>query len=191
MYVMKPLTTADTRTVDELIDGRTAFQIARSHRFRGEGIGLRDVVTGTDRDDGMKAVGMWEDENLLAAFVLQHAAPQNGWTIKEREEPTLLVSHAHSLPGQGLLGRLAALWLSDYAARQQLQPFVRCTVRERALAWRLARSCGWRHVREVRDGRGDLHLLQRFPERLQRLEVVVTSDGMPDLCSDGEPRLSA
>ncbi|WP_030388000.1 hypothetical protein [Streptomyces sp. NRRL S-241] len=191
MYVMKPLTTTDTRAVDGLIDSRMEFQIAHGHRSGREGNGLRDVVTGAGPDDGRKAVGMWEDENLLAAFVLQRAAPQHGWTIEEREQPTLLVSHAHSLPRQSLLGRLAALWLSDYAARQQQQPLVRCMVREQALAWRLKRTCGWRHVREIRDGLGALHLLQRFPERSQRLEVVVSSDGMHEVGPDGEPwRLS-
>lgn len=205
MYLMKPLTTADTAAVDKLIAARMGFQIAHHHRHRGEGAGLRDVVTGADGgaglrvatstpntpDDGRRAIGMWEDAELVAAFVLQHAAPQNGWTIEEREEPTLLVAHAHSLPGQTLLGRLTALWLSDYAARQHQQPWVRCTVHEQALAWRLVRSCGWRHVRDVNDIHGNFHLMQRPPERANRLDVVVTSVGVPDLKSDADHRLLA
>ncbi|MFD3539653.1 hypothetical protein ACFWUQ_09145 [Streptomyces sp. NPDC058662] len=207
MYVMKPLATADTAAVDKLIAARMDFQIANHHRPRGEGLGLRDVVTGAGAgtglhdaaagtpssapDDGGTAIGMWEDEELVAAFVLQHAAPQQGWTIEEREEPTLLVAHAYSLPGQTLLGRLTALWLSDYAARQHKQPWVRCTVQEQALAWRLARSCGWRHVRDVHDIHGNFHLMQRPPERANRLEVVVTSVGVPDLRPDADHRLPA
>lgn len=206
MYVMKPLATADTAAVDKLITARTDFQIANHHRPRGEGLGLRDTVTGagtgtglrdaadntpTGPDDGSRAIGMWEDEELVAAFVLQHAAPQHGWTTEEREEPTLLVAHAYSLPGQTLLGRLTALWLSDYAARQHERPWVRCTVQEQALAWRLVRSCGWRLVRDVNEIHGNFHLMQRPPERANRLEVVVTSVGVPDLHSDADHRLPA
>ncbi|MFG2234903.1 hypothetical protein ACGFNX_33765 [Streptomyces sp. NPDC048723] len=206
MYVMTPLATADTAAVDKLIAARMEFQIANRHRPRGEGGGLRDVVTGAGTrnaphdaatgaqntsDDGRTAIGMWEDEELVAAFVLQCAAPQPGWTIAERAEPTLLVSHAYSLPGQTLLGRLTALWLSDYAARQHEQPWVRCTVQERALAWRLVRSCGWRHVRDVNDTHSTIHLMQRPPERVDRLGVVVTSVGVPDLRPNADHRLPA
>ncbi|WCD91164.1 hypothetical protein KPP03845_200125 (plasmid) [Streptomyces xanthophaeus] len=204
MYVMKPLSTADTAAVDRLIATRMDFQIANGHRPRGEGAGLRDIITGTGantgpRDratsnpsgpgDGGRAIGMWEDGDLVAACVLHHAAPQHGWTIEEREEPTLLVGHAYSLPGQTLLGRLAALWLSDYAARQQGKPWVRCTVREQALAWRLIRSCGWRHVRDVTDTHGVLYLMQRPPERANRLEAVVRSVGVPGLHPDADHSL--
>ncbi|MFF4331225.1 hypothetical protein ACFYZT_32555 [Streptomyces sp. NPDC001591] len=198
MYVMKLLVPADTEAVDKLIDARTHFQVANCHHPRGEGLGLRDTVTGAgcpktpDKQtggDGKRAIGMWEDGELLAAFVLQHAAPHHGWTLEERDEPTLQVSHAYALPGQLLLGRLAALWLSDYAARQTDQPWIRCAVREQALAWRLVRRCGWRHVRDVNDIHGTLHLMQRAPERARRLEAVVSSAGVPALRPAPDPRL--
>ncbi|RKT02189.1 hypothetical protein BX286_0055 [Streptomyces sp. 3211.6] len=199
MYVMKLLGPADTEAVDKLIDARMDFQVANCHRPRGEGLGLRDTVTGAicpktsgkPTGDGKRAIGMWEDGELLAAFVLQHAAPRHGWTPEERDEPTLQVSHAYALPDQPLLGRLAALWLSDYAARQTDQPWIRCAVREQALAWRLARRCGWRHVRDVNDTHGTLHLMQRPPERAHRLEAVVSSEGVPDLYPAPDRRLPA
>lgn len=194
MYVMKPLVPADTEAVDTLIAARMDFQIANHHRPCGEGLGLRDAVTGADGgqndattniltgpEHGKRAIGMWEDDELAAAFVLQRAAPQHGWTVEEREEPTLLVSHAYSMPGHTLIGRLTALWLSDYAARQPDQPWIRCTVQEQALAWRLVRSCGWRHVRDANDTHGTRHLLQRPPARADRLSVVVSSIDVPDL----------
>ncbi|MEW1640339.1 hypothetical protein AB0469_40605 [Streptomyces sp. NPDC093801] len=200
MYVMKLLVPADTEAVDKLIDARMDFQVANCHRPRGEGLGLRDTVTGADGTkapdiptggDGKKAIGMWEDGDLLAAFVLHRTAPHHGWTPEEREEPTLQVSHAYAVPGQSLLGRLAALWLSDYAARQIDQPWVRCAVREQALAWRLVRRCGWRHVRDVNDTDGTLHLMQRPPERAKRLEAVVSSAGVPDHQPTPDRRLPA
>lgn len=182
MYVMKLLIAADTAAVDHLIAIRMEFQLRKRVRQNGEGRELRDVAcTPTRPDDGRMAIGMWDDGKLVAAVVLQDAAPQHGWTIEEREQPTLLVGHALSLPGQAILGRLVTLWLSDYAARQHHQPLVRCAVRDRALAWRLVRSCGWERVREVSDLHSTLHLMQRYPERFERLGVVVSSTDVPDL----------
>lgn len=188
MYVMKPLIAPDMTAVDRLIAARMEFQLAKGHLPRGEGPALRDAITRADArgdtpgaHDGRTAIGMWDCEQLVAAFLIQHAAPRNGWTVEEREQPTLPASHALSLPGQTILGRLATLWLSDYAARQHHQPLVRCVVRDQALAWRLVRTCRWLHVREVTSLHGTLHLMQRSPERVERLEVVLSSHGVPDL----------
>ncbi|MFE9469391.1 DUF6415 family natural product biosynthesis protein [Streptomyces virginiae] len=85
MYVMKPLATADTAAVDKLITARTDFQIANHHRPRGEGLGLRDVVTGAGADPGS---GRWFPGHLHRDVLRpQHRRLDDRPRLRNRRDP--------------------------------------------------------------------------------------------------------
>ncbi|MFE3577939.1 hypothetical protein [Streptomyces vinaceus] len=175
---MTHLTETHSKALDELIDRRMDRQMERRHVFDGEASALIDLVRYTSPDADMVPVGMWDGEALVAAFVLWWAAPQDGWTIEERQERTLLVSLAHTHPEYRRLGRVLTPWLRDYAARQPTPPaWVRCAVRVPHLALYLHDACGWQNVRAVEfTGRRALHLLQHAPAKSETLWSLIRSD---------------
>lgn len=179
MYVMTPLTSEHSGALDELLDSRMERQIERQHVFDGEAARLVDLVQRADSLSGKTAVGLWDGEVLVGAIALQWAAPEDGWTIEERQEPTLLVALAHAHPSHRRVGRLLTPWVRDYAARQHNPPaWVRCTVRVPRLADYFQRTCGWQSVREVAlPGKRTMHLLQQTPKTDDGLGSLIRSEG--------------
>ncbi|WP_328965703.1 hypothetical protein [Streptomyces virginiae] len=120
---------------------------------------------------------MWEDDQLVGAFALAEGPDAAGWTADERAEPSWMVSLAFTDPDHNRLGRLATLWIGDYAARQNTPPvWIRCAVPDPEVAWYLERGFGWARVRTARNKVGYLNsLLQRAPERIEHFDLLVTT----------------
>ncbi|GAA3386419.1 hypothetical protein [Streptomyces racemochromogenes] len=184
MYTMTLLTSTHAETVDELLALREGDGYRK--KSRSNAAALCNLVAYTEPDVSLMAVGMWDEATLCAAFVLERAAPREGWTLDEREEPSLLVSRAYTHPGHSRLARTLTPWVLDLASRLPDPPTaVRCTVQHALLARYLIRSCGWQLVREVETHRGELHLLQHVPRRSDSLRTWIRTAPELTACAVG------
>ncbi|MGW5342896.1 hypothetical protein [Streptomyces sp. NPDC004050] len=149
-----------------LLDQRMSWMANHNIALSGEPSRLMALVRRPSPDADMLAVGMWDSDTLVAAFALHDAVPNTGWTLAEREQPSLLLSLAHTLPDQQGLGPLLGRWVCDYAARRPNPPtWVRCAARAPGLADYLEKS-GWFKVREVVSVvHGASYLFQRAPQQ--------------------------
>ncbi|MER6520237.1 hypothetical protein ABT246_25700 [Streptomyces sp. NPDC001553] len=185
MYAMR-IVDAYTPAFAELVGARMDWQLARGQAVSGEVSALIDLVRLGGIDPGTVVVGMWDDTVMVAAFMLQVAAPREGWTDAERAESSMLVLGAHTHPDHRGLARLITPWVCDYAARLPAPPaWVRCTVRFPAIARHLEQTCGWEPVRDLRNWQGGRHLFQRRPQLNDSLGALIRGEG-PLALSCGE-----
>lgn len=188
MYVMKVLTSADAKAVGELIDLRMDRQLHRRHAIHGEAADLLDLVAHAEADCSLMPLGLWDDGTLVCVFALARAAPGDGWSAEEREEPSLLVSLAHAHLEHPHLARSVTPWLQDHAARLPDPPrAVRCTVYAADLAWYLIRTCRWQLVREVREPQRRVYLLQHTPQRIENVQALIRTSPEVTACAVGIP----
>lgn len=186
MYAMKLLTSADAKAVGELVDLRMDRQLYRGHAINGEAADLLDLVAHGEADCSLLPLGMWDDGTLAGAFVVERAAPRDGWSAEQGEEPSLLVSLAHAHPGHPHLARAVTPWLKDLAARLPDPPTaVRCTVYAADLAWYLIRTCRWQLVREIRERQRRVHLLQHTSQRIENVHALIRTSPELTACATG------
>ncbi|MEU9943647.1 hypothetical protein [Streptomyces lavendulae] len=177
MLVMRPITSKYLPDLNQLIWVRQENQLKRRQAIGGEGSALIDLVR-LEPDPELRPVGMWDDNNLVAAFVLQCAQPGTGWSEWGRGGPSLLVSHAHTHPEERARFKIITPWLRDYAARAVDGPtWPRCTVRDLKLAEYLEQQCGWRCVGSVvRGWERPRYLLEAVPECIE-IGALIRSEG--------------
>lgn len=181
MYSMQPLATSDWDDLADLVHRRTDYE-KRVRTATTDGSSLLRLAA--DPQPDIQLIGMWEDDQLVAAFALESGPDTAGWNEDERAEPSWMVRLAFTDPEHSRLARLATLWIGDTAARQSTPPlWIRCAVPEPKVAWYLERECGWTLVRKARDRVGYLNsLLQRPPERIEHFDLLVTTGA--DLATD-------
>ncbi|MGW6413158.1 hypothetical protein ACWF95_39470 [Streptomyces vinaceus] len=174
MYAMLLLTILDWVPLADLVRRRTDHE-KRIRAAATEGSPLLGLAA--DPQPNTQLIGMWEDNQLVGAFALTEGPDASGWTAAELAEPSWMVRHAFTDPEHARLGRLATLWIGDYAARQDTPPlWIRCAVPEPKVAWYLERECGWTLVRKAHGRAGYLNsLLQRAPERIEHFDLLVTT----------------
>ncbi|WP_030731795.1 hypothetical protein [Streptomyces sp. NRRL S-237] len=174
MYSMLPLTTSDWDPLADLVHRRNDHE-KRIRTATTDGSSLLRLAA--DPQPDIQLIGMWEDAQLVGAFALAEGADAAGWTEDERAEQSWMVRLAFTDPDHNRLGRLATLWIGDYAARQNTPPlWIRCAVPDQEVAWYLERQCGWALVRTARDKAGYRNfLLQRAPERIEHFDLLVTT----------------
>ncbi|WP_369776315.1 hypothetical protein [Streptomyces sp. R33] len=175
----KPLTPDHVPALNQLLALRMHWLTENSLPLRGESSNLMQLVRLPE--PGMVPVGMWDGKRLVAALAVQSAAPMAGWTLDERQEPSWVLSLAHTLPREPGVGAILVSGLCDYAARKSDPPvWIRCAVRPSALAKYLEEACGWIKVREVSSPYGDSHhLLQRPPRLAEHATLTVRAEGGP------------
>lgn len=184
MYTMTLLSGTDRGALDDLLALRAGVGYWQDHLSGAAA--LSTLVTCTMPDSAFMAVGMRDEAALLAAFVVERAAPREGWTLDEREESSVLISRAYSHPEQPRLARFLTPWARDFAARLPDPPTaVRCTVDNAHLARYLIRTCGWRLVREVQARQGELHLLQHTPQRCPSVHELIRTSAELTACATG------
>ncbi|WP_331720497.1 hypothetical protein OG851_42775 (plasmid) [Streptomyces sp. NBC_00161] len=178
MYLMTLLTPDHASALNRLLALRMDWLAENGHPLSGESSSLMELVRLPEPEPGLVPVGMWDGERLVAAFAVQSTAPMDGWTLEERQEPSLVLSLAHTLPGEPGLGAILVAGLCDYEARMPAPPtWIRCTVRPRALAKHLEEG-GWARVREVSRSYGDSHHLLQRPARLaEHTTLLVRAEG--------------
>ncbi|MER7467878.1 hypothetical protein [Streptomyces sp. NPDC097981] len=179
MYVMKLLTLDHVPALNQLLALRMDWLAENGLPLGGESSILMELVRLPEPEPGMLPVGMWDDKTLVAALAVQSAAPLFGWTLEERQERSLVLSLAHTLPREPRLGTILADALCYYAARMPVPPaWLRCTVRPRALADYLEEACGWAKIREIGSPYGNSHhLLQRPPQLAEHMALLVRAEG--------------
>ncbi len=179
MYVMKLLTPDHVSALDKLLALRMSWLAESGLPRSGETSNLMELVRLPEPEPGMLPEGIWDGESLVAAFAVQDAALTAGWTVDERQEPSLVLSLALPDPRNSSLGEIAVHWLCDYAARGPVPlAWIRCTVRPRTLADHLRWDCGWAAVREVSSlHRDSCHLLQQPPQLDEHIELLVRTEG--------------
>uniref|UniRef100_UPI002F912AC1 hypothetical protein n=1 Tax=Streptomyces sp. NBC_01001 TaxID=2903713 RepID=UPI002F912AC1 len=179
MYVMKLLTPDHVSALNRLLALRMDWLAEKRHPLSGESSNLMELVRLPEPEPGMVPVGMWDGERLVAALAVQSAAPLFGWTLEERQEPSQMLSLAHTDPREPRVGALLVSGLCDHAARKPAPPaWIRCTVRPKALADYLEQACGWTKVREVSSPYGESHhLLQRAPRLAEQTTLLVRAEG--------------
>ncbi|MFE2852751.1 hypothetical protein ACFXJO_16675 [Streptomyces lavendulae] len=186
---MRPLIAADLLPLGSLLQARLEYQLVHGQAINFEGSDLIAVVRGAP---GKLAFGMWDGDTLVAAFVLQHAAPEDRWTDQEHGEPSLLISLMHSRPRrpaqpehEGYLRRVT-LWLCDYAALLDVPPaWIRCTARTQRVAEHLE-QCGWDLVRSQHyASQRPCYLLQCAPQR-SAIGSLVLGEGEADATREPE-----
>ncbi|MFE5539134.1 hypothetical protein ACFQ78_25770 [Streptomyces sp. NPDC056519] len=168
------LTPSDWDPLADLVHRRTDHE----KRIRNAATDSSSLLRlAADPQPDIQLIGMWEDDQLVGAFALAEGPDAAGWTVDERAEPSWMVRRAFTDPDHARLGRLATLWIGDYAARQNTSPlWIRCAVPEPKVAWYLERECGWTLVRKARNRVGYLNsLLQRAPERIEHFDLLVTT----------------
>ncbi|MGW6412592.1 hypothetical protein ACWF95_36190 [Streptomyces vinaceus] len=171
MYIMLPLTTAHYDALADLLHRRNQREKQTSTTIT-DGTPLLRLAAGPH--PRTQPIGMWEDNQLLAAFALVQGPSATGWTRDERAEPAWTVHQAFADPAHNRLGRLATLWITDHAARHPDPPrWIRCTAPHPRLAWYLERHCGWTPVRTT-PGRHHT-LLQKPPQHIEHFSQLVTT----------------
>ncbi|RST03472.1 hypothetical protein [Streptomyces sp. WAC05950] len=174
MYLMQQLTNEDREPVSRLIRDRQDHDEREGRPTWDDGSVLLRLMSAPD--PATQLVGMWEDEQLVAALAMRHGDPGGAWTDDERAEPSWGLRLVHTHPEHRRLGRLITLWAGDYAARQDRPPtWIRCSVRDMNVAWYLERTCGWAAVRKRHDPSGVLTCLQRAPEHIDHFDLMVAT----------------
>ncbi len=174
MYSMQPLPPSDWDSLADLVHRRNDHE-KRIRTATSDGSSLLRLAA--DPQPDIQLIGMWEDDQLVGAFALAEGPDAAGWTEDERAEPSWMVRLAFTDPDHNRLGRLATLWIGDYAARHDAAPlWIRCAVPHQKVAWYLERRFGWALVGTARDRAGRRNsLLQRAPERIEHFDLLVTT----------------
>ncbi|MEU6214397.1 LuxR C-terminal-related transcriptional regulator [Streptomyces sp. NPDC047023] len=182
---MRQLSPPDIAAVDTLISNQIRHQLLHG-RDACAGPRLRRLVTTAQRgatEHGQLAVGLWRrgpTERLVGAFAVRYAAPRS----------VLLVENTFTDPADTHAEQLAAMWTSDFAARQPGPPRLRCVTRAAAIGPRHVQAGGWTEVSHPATLRGGWTLLEQRAAIMPLLAQWVRTEYVPGLPppTEGHPR---
>ncbi|MFF8264293.1 LuxR C-terminal-related transcriptional regulator [Streptomyces virginiae] len=100
--------------------------------------------------------------------------------------PVLILENAFTAPGENAVARLASMWISDFAARQDGRPRVRCVSWSPAVAARQVQVGGWTEVPRPAHHRGGVDLLEQRATIMALLNQWVRTERLPHLSSPSE-----
>ncbi|MEU5083024.1 MULTISPECIES: hypothetical protein [Streptomyces] len=121
-YEVRPLrTSAQQAEAGTLVRDRNRWLVVRNLPCDFQAPALYTVP-----DKDTEPVGVFEDGALIGCLLLHRNPGLRHWGPRA-QGPSVLISHAHSVPGAADVGRLMTLWATDFAARLGM-PCVRAEI---------------------------------------------------------------